>query len=85
MDSEYYNSKLGVIVSDVTKFETCPQNQTKITKDAINRAIADIKVSQPDVHKQLKITGDFYNGHLYGLPKIHRSTRMLQPLPLDLS
>ena len=73
MDSEYYNSKLSEIVSDVTKFETCPQNQTKITKDAINRAIADIKVSQPDVHKQLKITGDFYNGHLYGLPKIYKN------------
>ena len=78
MDSEYYNSKLGEIVSDVTKFETCPQNQTKITKKAINRAIADIKVSQPDVHKQLKITGDFSM-------VFQRSTRMPQPLPLDLS
>ena len=45
----------------------------QITRDGINRAIADIKVSQPDVHKQLKITGDFYNGHLYGLPKIHKN------------
>ena len=30
-------------------------------------------MSQPDLHKQLKITGDFYNGHNYGLPKIHKN------------
>ena len=40
MDSAYYKSKLGEIVSDETKFKTCPQNQSKITEDAINRAIA---------------------------------------------
>ena len=52
MDKKCYDNKPYEIVSDVTKFETCPENQNKITKDAINRAIADIKLPHLDLHKK---------------------------------
>ena len=45
------NTRYIIITSDMTKFETCPENQTKITRYAVNEAIADIKVSQPELNK----------------------------------
>ena len=73
MDSEYYSGCLRSIVGDTNKFRQCTPNQTMIAKKKINEVVKSLKLSEPDLAKKLMCIGDFYDGHLYGLPKIHKN------------
>lgn len=73
MSSDYYNSKLQEIVSNTDKFITCPQNQTETVKKKINEIAKPFKETDVPLYKKLRRVGGFYEGHLYGLPKIHKN------------
>ena len=42
-------------------------------KSKINKIVQKYKSLDPNLHKTLKRVGEFSSGHLYGLPKIHKS------------
>ena len=69
-----YNAKLLGIISDETKFIPCPADQTEIVKKEVNIIANSIKSTSPLLYHKIRRTGDFYNGHLYGLPKIHKNS-----------
>ena len=64
------NNKLNDLIGDIRKFKECAKDQSQIVKGKINEIIKEYKSTDPALHKMLVRSGDFYDGHLYGLPKI---------------
>ena len=75
MDRTDYETKLSALISNPERFIACLPNQTSKTKTAINNIAKLYKTAHPEVYKSLLITGDFMEGHLYGLPKLHKNDR----------
>ena len=73
MDKTTYENKLEVLISDAQKFKRCDKNQTKLVKDNLNKLINELKKDSPHLYYSLRRVGDYKNGHLYGLPKIHKN------------
>ena len=72
-DKNTYNCKLGTLVFDQEKFSLTDGKQTETVKSKINQIVKKYKNLDPTLHKTLKRVGEFSSGHLYGLPKIHKS------------
>ena len=75
MDRSVYDSKLTELISDHSKFTECSPNQSDVVKKSINLIANQIKVSHKSIYYKIRRIGDYNNGHLYGLPKIHKSTQ----------
>ena len=73
MNKTDYVDKLRTLISDPTKFAHSNAGQSETVKTKVNQIAAKYKSSNPALHKKLKIQGNFPAGHLYGLPKIHKS------------
>ena len=74
MNRENYLNKISTLLNDATKFEKCKRPNPNSTKDKINRIAKPLKESNASLYKKLFQTGTFSCGHLYGLPKLHKST-----------
>ena len=68
-----YINKLNDLIGDIRKFKECAKDQSQIVKGKINEIIKEYKSTDPALHKTLVRSGDFYDGHLYGLPKLHKN------------
>ena len=73
MDKVANENKLEILISDVEKFRRCDSNQTNLVKDKLNKLINELKKDSPHLYYKLRRVGDYKNGHLYGLPKIHKN------------
>ena len=73
MDRADYMSKLDALISKGDKFKECKPNQTTKVKNKINKLVASLKDTDPYLHNSLKRVGDFDDGYLYGLPKVHKN------------
>ena len=73
MSKSSYQSKLAMIISDANKFQPCDTKQSENIKKKINVISNKYKDNLPQIHKKLRVTGEYSPGHLYGLPKIHKS------------
>ena len=73
MNTSDYISKLRHIISDESKFVKCKPNTTETTKKKVNEVVS--KIQCEPLRKKLKRVGEYSNGHLYGLPKIHKNTK----------
>ena len=82
MDKSYYIRKLTELIDDDTKFVECDANKTSKVKKKINDIAKRFKETNESMFKLLKRTGEFNNGHLYGLPKIHKNVKQppLRPI-----
>ena len=82
LDRTYYDSKLHDLISCQDKFQTCAPSQTEETKRKINEIAKSCKETNPQLHKAISRIGTFGDGHLYGLPKIHkdRNSPPLRPI-----
>ena len=67
-----YDSKLHELVSDPSKFTPCDANQNDKVNVKINKIANNLKISHPAHFYKIRRRGDYNNGHLYGLPKIHK-------------
>ena len=72
MNKADYEGKLHALIADPNKFVHSNCRQSEIVKTKVNKIAAKYKISNPVIHKKLKIQGNFPPGHLYGLPKIHK-------------
>ena len=72
MNASSYADKLNNLINDNTKFNKCPSNQSDKVKRKINKIAAEFKDTNETLHRTLKRKGAYCNGHLYGLPKIHK-------------
>ena len=72
MNKADYECKLHALIADPNKFVHSNCRQSEIVKTKVNKIAAKYKISNPVIHKKLKIQGNFPPGHLYGLPKIHK-------------
>ena len=72
MNASSYADKLKNLINDTNKFNKCPSNQSDKVKRKINKIAAEFKDRNETLHNTLKRKGTFCNGHLYGLPKIHK-------------
>ena len=73
LDRSNYESKLEELISDHSKFRPCPAKQSETVKSKINIIASKYKTSAPQMCKKLQVKGEFPPGHLYGLPKVHKS------------
>ena len=82
MNTARYQQQLQDIVSDSSKFEKCNNNQSNMVKEQINKIANEIKALNPSIFYKIRRKGDFTDGHLYGLPKIHKNkeTPPLRPI-----
>ena len=74
MNRTTYESKLTELISDPNKFVECHANQTETVKKSINSIANKVKESLKSTYYKIRRIGDYNNGHLYGLPKIHKNT-----------
>lgn len=72
LDREDYLRKLESILVDADRFSVCGGDQSNKIKVKINKILHRLKNTEPKLHKQLKIVGEYDNGFLYGLPKLHK-------------
>ena len=73
LDTSDYQRKLNNILLDNSKFKECNSEQSTAVKKKINVIAENFKNSNETIYKLLKRTGEYCNGHLYGLPKIHKN------------
>ena len=73
LDKTYYNNSLLSLIQDTNKFIECDKNQSSNVKKEINVIAAPYKEGNESIYKVLHRRGDYNNGHLYGLPKIHKN------------
>jgi hypothetical protein len=69
-----YMEKLRAILSDTNKFQECKTDQRKKLKSDLNNALKSIEIIDKYLYKDLTLTGEYENGHFYGLPKIHKNS-----------
>ena len=82
MDKTTYENKLEVLISDEWDFKSCDNNQTNLVKDKFNKLINELKKDNPHLYYRLRRVGNFKNGYLYGLSKIHKSANYLPLRPI---
>jgi len=75
LDKTSYTSKLRCLVNDTSKFATCDNKQSDVIKNKLNRIADTFKNNNWTLYHKIKRTGQFHNGHLYGLPKIHKNEK----------
>ena len=71
-----------ILLVILKKFKECAKDQSQIVKGKINEIIKEYKSTDPALHKKLVRSGDFYDGHLYGLPKLHKNKEDPHSTPL---
>ena len=69
-----YNNKLLDLVSDSSKFNRCDNKQSDKVKVKINKIVNNLRSSHPTHYYKIRRKGEFSNGHLYGLPKVHKNS-----------
>ena len=52
----------------------CSPDQSNKLKDRLNKIASNLKSHSTTWHHKLKRIGHYCNGHLYGLPKVHKSS-----------
>jgi len=75
MDKEAYITKLKLLVDDQGKFAIRNRNQSDIIKDKLNKIADGFKNNNWTLYHKIRRIGHFHNGHLYGLPKIHKNEK----------
>ena len=70
-----YNNKLIYLVNDVSKFKLCDSKQSDRVKLKINKIAGNLRTLHPSHFYKIPRKGDYYNGHLYGLSKVHKNLR----------
>jgi len=73
MNKTDYTSKLKTLINDPTKFIKCNKKQSANVKTELNRISETFKKSNWNLYHKLRRIGEFNLGHLYGLPKVHKS------------
>ena len=73
MNKLNYNNKLLDLVNDVSKFKLCDSKQSDRVKIKINKIASNLRTLHPSHFYKIRRKGDNYNGHLYGLPKVHKN------------
>ena len=79
-----YDRKLHELVSDPSKFTPCDAKQNDKVKVKVNKIANNLKISHPAHFYKIRKKCDYNNGHLYGLPKIHKDLNN-SPLRLIIS
>ena len=75
LNSEDYKAKLQHLLNDGLKFSECSENKKLEVKKKINDIASQFKeTNNNDLFKVLQHTGDYANGHQYGLPKVHKNS-----------
>ena len=74
MNKTDYNDKLETLLSDTSKFKICAPEQSNLLKTKLNSITNKYKQQYPQIYKKLHISGEYPPGHLYGLPKVHKSS-----------
>ena len=69
-----YTEKLKELISDNTKFEKCIKSQSEKIKKSINEIAKPFKDNNKFLYYKFRRKGHYNNGHLYGLPKVHKNT-----------
>ena len=67
-------------ISCQDKFQTCAPSQTEESRRKINEIAKSCKETISQLHKAISLIGIFSDGHLYGLPKIHKDRINSPPL-----
>ena len=75
MDRSAYEEKLSSLISDPSKFIECASNHSDGVKKSINSIANQLKDTHKSAYYKIRRVGDYNNGHLYGLPKIHKDTQ----------
>jgi len=75
MNRADYVAKLHTLISDQNKFRPCDKKQSEIVKSKLNSIINTFKHNNWHTFYKLRRSGEFYNGHLYGLPKVHKDEK----------
>jgi len=73
MDTSSYSSKLRSLVNDKSKFVACDKKQSEVIKNKLNRIADTFKNNNWTIYHKIRRIGQFHNGHLYGLPKLHKN------------
>ena len=71
LDRQYYHDRLLNLISD--KFSTCSSDQSDNLKKEINIIAEQFRNSNKHLYFKLRRVGNFADGHLYGLPKLHKN------------
>ena len=73
LDRQYYHDRLLNLISDPDKFSACSSDQSDNLKKEINIIAEQSKNSNKHLYFKLRRVGNFADGHLYGLPKLHKN------------
>ena len=82
LNSEDYKAKLQHLLNDGLKFGEFSENKKLEVKKKINDIASQFKETNNDLFKVLHLTCYYANGHLYGLPKVHKNTNNPPLLPI---
>ena len=75
MNKNDYLRKLTSIIADSNKFSTCSSSQSEDVKKELNELANASKQTNASLYYTIRRIGDYNDGHLYGLPKIHKNSK----------